>query len=442
MKKQNYSDNELEFMQSLSSAILQRSPKKISIVLSFWLLSVSLFLTWSYFAEIDELTRGQGKVVPYGDNQVVQNLEGGIVESIDIRVGDTVDVQQTLVKIKNTKSLSTFETNELKTEALKAKAIRLEAESTGKKFPTIKTDNPAFKELLNNERKLYNANKKEIISSDKVVVHQIEKEKHDVKETQKRIEHLKMSLSFVEEEVAMTEPMVIEGIKSKVDFLKLKREANELERDLDSAILTLPKLQSSINELRQKRKEIQLNFRQEANKELNDFLSEIQQLERGLSALGDEVSRTVVRSPVHGTIQKLYIHTVGGVIKPGEDLVEIVPITSNLLLEVKIKPSDIAFIYPGQKAIVKISAYDFAIYGALVGEVVSISPDTITDEKDDTYYVIHIKTDKNYLGSEKDPHNISPGMTCSVDIATGKKSVLNYILKPILKSKQYVFSER
>ena len=156
----------------------------------------------------------------------------------------------------------------------------------------------------------------------------------------------------------------------------------------------------------------------------------------------DKVNRTMVKSPVDGIVQKLFVHTVGGVIQPGADLVEIVPTNKKLYLEIKIKPSDIAFIHPGAEAKVKISAYDYAIHGGLIGTVANISPDTVTDAKDNTFYLIHVETAKNYLGSPSNPLKIIPGMTASVDIVTGKKTVMQYILKPILKSKQYVFSER
>jgi adhesin transport system membrane fusion protein len=240
----------------------------------------------------------------------------------------------------------------------------------------------------------------------------------------------------------MTAPMVREGVKSKVDFLKLKREANGIENKIEAAKLSLPRLQSAIQEYREKRIEAKQLFINKAKKELNEVTAELKRLETQQIALTDQVARTMVRSPVTGIVQKLFVHTVGGVIKPGADLVEIVPTNKNLYLEVKIKPSDIAFIHPGAEAKIKVSAYDYAIHGGLIGHVVNISPDTITDKKENTFYLIHIKTDKNYLGSKEHPLNIIPGMTVNVDIVTGKKTVMQYILKPILKSKQYVFSER
>jgi adhesin transport system membrane fusion protein len=236
--------------------------------------------------------------------------------------------------------------------------------------------------------------------------------------------------------------MVREGVKSKVDFLKLKREANAIESDIEAARLSLPRLLSSINEFKNKRKEALQLFINNAKKELNEVTAEISRLKTQQIAFTDQVDRTMVKSPVDGIVQKLFVNTVGGVIQPGEDLVEIVPTNKKLFLEVKIKPNDIAFIHPGAKAKVKVSAYDFAIHGGLMGKVVNISPDTITDKKDNTFYIIHVVTEKNYLGTKEHPLHIIPGMTVHVDMITGQKTVMEYILKPILKSKQYVFSER
>jgi adhesin transport system membrane fusion protein len=224
--------------------------------------------------------------------------------------------------------------------------------------------------------------------------------------------------------------------------LKLQREANEAKDRYDSIRLSIPRLESAIKEVQSTINETVFLFKSDAKLKLNEAVAEFRGYRANLTALEDQVTRTIVRSPMKGIVQKLYVHTVGGVIKPGEDIIEIVPSDQTLLVEVKVKPSDIAFIYYGQKAIVKFSAYDFSIYGGLDGEVVLISADTIKDQKDNVFYTVRIKTTKNFLGRESKPLKIIPGMTVNVDIITGQKSVLDYILKPILKTKQYTFSER
>ena len=446
MKKSNkpveYNEKDYEFMNSLSSAILERSPSHISKVLKIWIFTIFALIMWASFASIDEITRGDGKVIPYGQNQVIQNLEGGIVESILVTEGQSVKAGQVILKISNAKSTSTSRTNEMKYQELEAKRLRLHAEANSLDFQAKQIDNPLLKEQIELARKLYNSNKLEMNAQDNAIVQQIEQRKQEYKEAQARIRSLQRSLEFVTEEIAMTEPMVKEGVKSKIDFLKLKREANGIENDIEAASLSLPRLESAIEEYRQKRVEAKQLAINKAKKELNEVTAEISRLQTQQIAFSDQVSRTMVKSPVDGIIQKLFVHTVGGVVKPGADLVEIVPTNKKLFLEIKIKPSDIAFIHPGAEAKVKISAYDYAIHGGLIGKVVNISPDTVTDKQENTFYLIHIVTDKNYLGSKTHPLNIIPGMTASVDIVTGQKTVMQYILKPILKSKQYVFSER
>ena len=441
-KPLEYTEKDYEFMNSLSSAILESSPTKTGKVIKIWLFTILAFIIWSSFAEIDEITRGDGKVIPYGQNQVIQNLEGGIVEAILVEEGKAVKRGEVILKINNAKSTSTSLTNEMKFQELQAKRLRLEAEANQHQFKDIQTDNAELSIQIKLAKRLYKSNRIEFLAKDNSIVEQIEQKKQEYKEAKARIRPLQKSLEFVTEEIAMTAPMVREGVKSKVDFLKLKREANGIENDIEAAQLSLPRLASAIKEYRQKRIESKQLFINKAKKELNEVTAEIARLKTQQIAFSDQVDRTMVKSPVDGIVQKLYVHTVGGVIKPGADLVEIVPTNKKLFLEIKIKPSDIAFIHPGAETKVKISAYDYAIHGGLIGHVVNISPDTITDKKENTFYLIHVETDRNHLGTKEHPLKIIPGMTASVDIVTGKKTVMQYILKPILKSKQYIFSER
>ncbi len=441
-KKMEYTEKDYEFMNSLSAAVLNRTPSNVSRVLRIWLISIVIAIIWASLSEIDEITRGDGDVIPYGENQVIQNLEGGIVEAILVQEGQKVKVGEVILKISNAKSTTISLTNRMKYQELEAKKIRLYAEAYQRDFQTIQTDDRVMKKQIQLSKELYYSNQLEFQAKDRALKNQIEQKKQEYKEARAKIRTLKKSLEFVIEEIAMTAPMVRQGIKSKVDFLKLKREANGIENDIEASSLSLPRLKYSIQEYREKRIESKQLFMNNAKKELNEVTAEMARVKAQQIEFTDKVDRTMVQSPVKGIVQKLFVHTVGGVIKPGADLVEIVPTNNKLFLEIKIKPSDIAFIHPGAEAKVKISAYDYAIHGGLIGKVVNISPDTITDKKDNTFYLIHIKTDKNYLGSKEHPLKIIPGMTASVDIVTGKKTIMEYILKPILKSKQYVFSER
>ncbi len=441
-EKVEYTQKEYEFMNSLSAAILEQTPSRVSRVIKIWIVTVIAFILWASFAEIDEITRGEGKVIPYGQNQVIQNLEGGIVEEILVHEGDSVKKGQVLIKINNSKSFSNSESNQIKYNELYARKLRLQAEVNATAFHVLPTNDKRLYNQIIKEKQLYDSRKLQREAQDRVLVQQIEQKKQELKEAQAKLKTLQKSLEYVQEEIAMTEPMVKQGIKSKVDFLKLKREESEILNKIEATKLSIPRLRYAIKEYREKRKEAKQAFINKAREELNKTIAELERIEAQQKAFNDQVRRTIVTSPVDGIVQKLYVHTIGGVVKPGADLVEIVPTNDKLYLEIKIKPKDIAFIHPGAKAKVKVSAYDYSIYGGLEGEVVKISPDTITDKKDNTYYLIYVETKKNYLGTKEHPLKIIPGMTVKVDIVTGKKTIMQYILKPILKSKEYMFTER
>ena len=442
MNKKKLSKRDYEFMHSLSAAVLEVAPTRLRIVLYFWVGAIVLFLTWANFAYIDEIARGNGEVIPSGENQIIQNLEGGIVEEILVQEGESVKKGQVLIKIDNQKSVSSYSSNEIKAEALQAQILRLKAESTGKDFIVPPDMKKRLAQFIDNEKSLYNTNKQQLNSKLNALREKLAQKKQELAEAYSQRDHLESSYSMISREVRMTKPMVAKGVRSKIDFLKLQREANDIASKYDAAKKSIPRLKSAIKEVKSNIKETKLNFQSEAKTKMNEAIAELQGLQVTSTALEDQVTRTIVKSPMKGIVQKLYVHTVGGVIKPGEDIMEIVPSDETLLVKVRIKPKDIAFIYRGQRAIVKFTAYDFAIYGGLEGKVVLISPDSIKDDEGNVFYEVRIKTDKNYIGRHGKKLKIIPGMTTSVDIITGQKTVLDYILKPILKTKQYTFTER
>ena len=436
------SEHDQQYMDSLGEALAEHTPRKIRYAIYFWTVAVIGFLIWASVAKVDEITRGQGEVVPSGNNQVVQNLEGGLVKEILVKVGDSVDKGTPLLKIENEKARAQMKAMEIKIHELSAKRDRLSAEAQGVTFDVNHTQNSGDFNFYRNEMSLYRSRQRELRSRLEALQEQKSQQEHAETETRQRIADLNRTADLMAKEIAIMRPMVKQGVKSRVEFMRLQREQSKILEELHSAQNSLPKIASAIREIGHKMEETRAEFRNRAKEELNEVEGELLRSKQSYLALKDEVTRTIVRSPIKGIVQKLNIHTVGGVIKPGEDLVEIVPTDDKLWLEVKIKPSDIAFIYPGQKAVVKVSAYDYAIYGSLEGKVVHISADTTKDEKDRAWYIVHIKTDKNYLGSKEKPLKIIPGMTVNVDIMTGKKTVLDYILKPILRAKEYTFTER
>lgn len=440
--KRKLSSEDYEFMNSLSAAVAEQTPKRMKWVLYFWVVTVILFILWASLTQIDEITRGAGEVVPSGENQMIQNLEGGIVKEILVKVGASVVKGQPLLKIDNQKSEAQLDSSNIKELELKAKMIRLKAEAEGEQFVVAYELEQKMPLLIHNERSLYLSRQKQIDAKMRALNDQKKQKEQSLKETIQQVIHLKHSSALIDEEVRMMKPMVDQGVKSKVAYMKLQREQSTIKEDFSAAQHAIPRIEAEISEVANNIEEAEIDFQNQAKKELNEVTAEAMRIKESTEALGDQIDRTLVRSPINGVIQKLYIHTVGGVIKPGDDLVEIVPTDDTLWLEVKIKPSDIAFVYPGQKSVVKFSAYDFAIYGSMEGEVVHISADTVQDKKENSFYTLHIKTKESHLGSVEKPLKIIPGMTVNVDIMTGKKSVMDYILKPILRAKQYTFTER
>lgn len=442
LPKTPLNEHDYEFMNSLSAAVVQMRPNKLHWIIVIFTVTVFLFIIWASFAKVDEIARGSGKVVPSGQNQIIQNLEGGIVSDILIKEGDFVEKDQVLIQISNEKSSSTAASHTLKILSLQAQTMRLEAELSHDSFSYPISEIAEMNIFLENEKQLFETNQKQLKSKIQILKEQLSQKKNDLEDARQTIEHLKFSVNTIAKEVEMTKPMVERGIRSQVDFLKLQREESDSKQKLSSAMLAVPKLQSEINEIEKRIDETYETYDAEVRAKLNETISSLKELEATSTAYEDQVSRTTVKSPSNGIIQKLYVNTIGGSIKPAQDLIEIVPTDYKLLVEVKILPSDIAFIYQGQKAIIKFSAYDFSIYGGLEGHVVNISPDTITEKDDKTFYLVRIETDKNYIGTKEKPMKIIPGMVADVDIITGKKSILDYILKPILKTKQYTFTER
>lgn len=432
---------DLIFMSSLSQATLEKPTRASQMVVWVILLVIIWLLVWANYAELDKIVRGEGKVVPSSQIQVVQNLEGGIIEEIFVHSGDKVRKGDILIKLDNTQFASTFGESKIRGLQLLARAERLRAEANNSEFTPPKLDDPVTQDLYKREYDLYLSRQKQLQTTVSILSAQIEQQKLELQEAYSQEVQLTRSHKLLTREITMMRPLVKQGIASEVDLLKTQREENDALTRLKTVQNSIPKLKSMISEADSKRTQAEEEFMNEARKELNDVLAEISQIEQSNTALEDRVRRTAIKSPVNGTIKQLLINTVGGVVQPGSDIIEIVPDDDSLVLETKIIPADIGFIYPGLKAKVKFTAYDFAIYGGLEGTVKQISADTITDNEGNSFYIARIQTDRNYLGSEAQPLELLPGMTASVDIVVGKHTVLDYILKPIIKAKELALRE-
>jgi len=434
--------DDAEFMSEVSAATLESAHR---LGHSLLILTLAFFLAaawWAYETTLDEVTRGDGKVVPSSKIQVIQNLEGGILSEVLVAEGQIVEKGQVLLKIDDTRFSSSFRETELKYYELLARSTRLKAEREDIRFvvpPEVMEVNPV---LAENEMALYKTRQLELDSAIRVLKQQEVQRQQELVERYARQSQLKISYELSDEELKMSEPLVEAGVLSEVEILRLKRSVNDLHGEMEANRLAIPRIKSALNEARQKIEEQKVQFRTSAASQFSEVNAELSRTKETVFSLEDRVTRTQVRSPVKGTIKQLKINTEGGIIQPGMDLVEIVPIEDNLLIEAKIRPADIAFLRPGQEAMIKLTAYDFSIYGGLPAKLERISADTITNEKDESFYLIYLRTDKNYIDSSKGMLNIIPGMTTSVDILTGKKTVLDYLLKPILKAKNEALRER
>jgi membrane fusion protein, adhesin transport system len=401
-----------------------------------------LFFAWASWATLDEVTRGEGRVIPSSQVQVVQNLEGGIVSAILVREGEIVERGQVLLRIDNVRAGSDLRENRKRHLALLGALARLRAEvgETGIDFaPQVLAD---AGEVARNERALFDA-RQQALDSELAILHsQAEQRQQELAELQRRLTQLDGSHALALEELKITAPLAERRIVPQIDLLRLKREVNDLEGELETTRLGIERIKSASDEADRRIEEKSLSFRAEAQRELTVVRAEADALEERIAADADLVQRTEVRSPVRGTIKQLFVNTVGGVIQPGEDLVEIVPLEDTLLVEAKVRPADIAFLRPGQPATVKVTAYDFSIYGGLDAVVEDISADTITDEEGERFYRIRVRTTEGTLDRDGAPLPIIPGMTTEVDILTGEKTVMDYLLKPILRAQQTALRER
>ena len=403
-------------------------------------LMVVVLLVWASFARVQEVTRGDGKVIPSKQLQIVQSLDGGVVSEILVREGQVVDAGQLLLKIDETRATSGVRESAAQGFALRARQARLRALAEGSAFVAPSMRNEAEeRRILEEERRLYDAKLSELRNLLGINQQQLAQRHQELGEMRARKSSADRSLELNQQELNKTRPLLASGAVSEVDILRLDREVSRSRGDSEQAGAQIARVQASILEAQRKIQETELAFRNEARKDLAEVMGKLNALNEGAVALTDRVTKSQVKSPVRGRVQRLFANTVGGVVQPGKDIVEIVPLDDNLVLEAKVAPKDIAFIRPDQAATVKFTAYDFSIYGGLEAKVENISPDTIVDERGNAFYLVRVRTTQPNFNAKMP---IIPGMTAEVDILTGNKTVMSYLLKPVLKGKAYALSER
>ena len=404
-RSKNLSAADAEFMNDVQASLLSQTTPGSKLVMWIIIAVIGIGLTWANYARVEEITKGDGKVISRSREQVIQSLEGGILAEMNVREGTVVNRGDVLLKIDPTRAQSSYREALSKVIGLKGSIARLRAEAYAQPLEfdeQVKSD-PA---VVAQETKAYEARKRALNDS---------------------VNSLQRSYGLSMREIRLAEPLAAKGLLSEVELLRMQRQANDI--------------QAQIVERRNR-------YQSDANTELARLELELSQVSENLIGRADVVERTTITAPVRGTVKNVRVNTIGGVIQPGEHILEIVPLEEQLLVEGKIRPSDVAFLRPGLPAKVKITAYDFAIYGGLDGHVEYISPDTLKDDQkaasgrpDDTYYRVLILTDKSTLHAGNKDLPIIPGMVATVEIRTGEKTILDYLLKPVLKAKE-AFRER
>ncbi len=437
-----YGKSDQVYMRSLSAAVVHRSPRYMHFIVLLIALFVLAAVIWMNWAQIDVVIRGNGKVTPASQVQLVQSLEGGVVSEILVSEGQVVEANQPLIKISDVAFASSFEENRLTYLELLARSSRLNAEAFAQEFQTNEEVNADAPRLNQSEKSLFDSNRQQLEESLSILQEQISQQQSSLKEAQSRERQIKRSLALVKKEIKIKLPLKERGIISEVEFLQLQQRESEMEGELEAVQISVPRLQSVIEEARFTKQKEQLDFRNTAKKELNEVNAEIERIRETQTALKDRVKRTTLRSPVRGIIKRLYANSIGGVVSPGNNVVEIVPQEDSLLVEIEIKPADIASVHIGQLARLKFSAYDFALHGSLPGEVFFVSADTITNEDGESFFVVRIKPSKDYLGHETKPLAIKVGMTVEADIVTSKKTILAFLMEPVHRGLDKALRER
>lgn len=413
--------SDFAFANDIRAAVELRTPRTARMLLAASLALLAVFVIWAKFAILDEVKRGNGQVVPSQQIQVVQSLEGGIVGTILVREGDIVKKDEPLVRIDDTKFASELGEIRERRDAMAARVARLEAEASGKSavdFPSDLYKNAA--DAVANEKNVFQSHARKLADDIDVLTQQATK--------------LSDSLTSIDREVDLTRPLYNQKIVPEIEMIRLERQASDTRGQLA--------------EVRARIANATTSFRSQAADDLAKSKGDLAVLEENIKSAQDRVRRAVLKSPVYGIVNKLNITTVGAVVQPGADIMDIVPLEDSLLVEGHIRPQDIAFIMPGQDAIVRVTAYDSSVYGTLKGKVERISADTITEqgadkgERPESFYRVMVRTEKNHLGTAEHPLPIIPGMVTTVEILTGRKSVLDYLIKPARLLREEALRER
>lgn len=454
------SQQDLEMADDVYGAMLTEVPSLHR--LTIWSMGAFLFcfLVWAYFSSLQQVTSGLGKIIPSTQVQVIQSLDGGVLQKLFIQEGMQVLKNQPIARIDDTRFRSDFAEQKQEVDSLRANIIRLRAELSSvlignneqwerqieitKKLPVFPDDLILNAELMvQRQQDEYSERLDNLINQLAIQGQKIQQREQEVAELESKIDTLTISYSIATKELDLTKPLAEKNIVSKIELYKLERSVNELKGELSAVRLLAPKLMSAQQESILNRRETILSYRAETRAQLNELQNKLSRINESQVGAQDKVTKALILSPVVGTIKTIHINTLGGVVKLGETIVEIVPTEDKLMVEAKVKPRDIGFLYPGLPAIVKITAYDFTRYGGLTGKVEHISADTTQDDEGNSFYLIRVRTDASSIKNKKgEEMPIIPGMLTEVDVITGKRTILEYMLNPILRAKEAALRER
>ncbi|PBB22880.1 secretion protein HylD [Mesorhizobium sp. WSM4312] len=403
-------------------------------------------VAWASFAEVDEIARGEGKVIPASKTQIIQASEPGVVQEIAVKIGQIVKKNDLIIRLDNTMNTSSLGEQQAKARALQTRIARLKFEQTGNidgPFPCPAEIQKVAPEICDNEQKLLVARRDNFQVKLSVLKSRLDQRLNELDEANANLDRLTKNLEVSDRETALVESMVKKGLMARTEQIRVEREQTELHGQLNLAGETVKKAKAAITEAQLQVNELGLQLQQEALSDLTQALADLSVVDETIRGATDKVARTDIRSPVDGIVNTLDINTVGAFVQPGAVVAGIVPTSETLLVEARVSPRDVAFIRPDQDALIKITAYDFSIFGGIEGKVSNITADSLVDQKTgEPYYQVRVATERSTLTRDGKTYSIIPGMICSVDIKTGRKTILTYLLKPINKAREEAMSER
>ena len=429
--------------ESISEASRMGEISRASSLLLFSMAATfTALVVWAGMSEVDTVAQGMGKVIPSARVQLLQSLEGGLVRGIHVTQGQAVEAGASLISLSPTQAGGDYQTRRQQTLALQARMVRLQAESEGQEPKFSAELQQLTPEFVKVERASFEGRRAEQGMQAVMFDAQVEQRTREVEEAKIAMATAEESLAGAREERLIMEKLVAQGLEPRIELVRLDRAISEAQGRLNSAQAVIPRARQGIIEARARADSVQKQFRTQAREELNRTTGDLRAMEQGMPALEDRVERTELKAPVRGIVNRVFVNTLGGVAKPGDPLVEIVPADDPLVVEAMVNPKDIGFVVLGQTARVKLTAYDYSLFGAMPGKVVQISPDAITTERGESFFTVRIETERTMFENLDKKLPIMSGMQAQVDIVTGSKTVLSYLMKPVIAVRESAFRER